>query len=302
MGSDEPKKSTSQADSKFQFYNSESGEVLGRTWDSWGKIALFYVVYFTFLAGLFIASLRIGGSMIDQEKPNVQTRLNIPGVNVFPKIDYYNGEHNARIKENENIPFFWDSSDQQSYSFYEQLITAEKNKYDDLASLAGNNVIPVEWSQLGECGIAPFAWDTSEPCVFLRLNRVIDWMPVGLHAPVEGTFFAEAGNGPTQNMQADAVYMRCKDIGKRKDDSPDLLTFDYINDGYLDQKYFPFDGKMLQPGYQSPIVAVKIKGIENEKKYRIRCHAHAKNIIVDDKDNLGSITFEVQHGGKAIKS
>lgn len=38
MGSDEPKKSTSQADSKFQFYNSESGEVLGRTWDSWGKI------------------------------------------------------------------------------------------------------------------------------------------------------------------------------------------------------------------------------------------------------------------------
>lgn len=110
--------------------------------------------------------------MIDQEKPNVQTRLNIPGVNVFPKIDYYNGEHNARIKENENIPFFWDSSDQQSYSFYEQLITAEKNKYDDLASLAGNNVIPVEWSELGECGIAPFAWDTSEPCVFLRLNRV----------------------------------------------------------------------------------------------------------------------------------
>ena len=87
-------------------------------------------------------------------------------------------------------------------------------------------------------------------------------MPVGLHAPVEGTFFAEAGNGPSQNMQADAVYMRCKDIGKRKDDSPDLLTFDYINDGYLDQKYFPFDGKMLQPGYQSPIVAVKIKGIE----------------------------------------
>ena len=46
-----------EAGSKFQFYNSETGEILGRTGGSWLKILLFYIVYFSFLAGLFYGSL-----------------------------------------------------------------------------------------------------------------------------------------------------------------------------------------------------------------------------------------------------
>ena len=46
-----------EAGAKFQFYNSETGEILGRTGASWLKILLFYIVYFSFLAGLFYGSL-----------------------------------------------------------------------------------------------------------------------------------------------------------------------------------------------------------------------------------------------------
>ena len=116
-------------------------------------------------------------------------------------------------------------------------------------------------------------------------------------------------------MAKDAVYIRCKDI-TTGEEVPDAVSFEYFggqtNDGYLDSKYFPYSGKTNQPNYQSPIVAVKVNGLKVPKifeilnenffltpnfqdgeKHRIRCHAIAKNIVIDDRDNLGSISFQV---------
>jgi len=245
--------------------------------------------------------------MTGTEKPNLQTRLNIPGLHFFPKVNPEDAVQLARFKENENIALFWNSTVSENIKYYEDIVEAEKKIYDEKMLSANTrtdqNVVDVEWSELGECGNAPYGWNGKTPCVFFRLNRVIDWEPVGLFKPEEGTFFGEAGNGLTTNMIRNGVYIRCKDIGTRKEDSPALLSFDYFGgkDGNLDEKYYPYQGKALQPDYQSPIVAVKILGLKDGHKYRVRCHAFAQNIVINDRDNLGSISFEVQHGGTATK-
>ena len=77
-------------------------------------------------------------------------------------------------------------------------------------------------------------------------------------------------------MAENAVYIRCNGTGASAweviDDKKtvtkveDTISFEYFggetNDGYLDQKYFPFGGKKNQPDYQSPIVAVKVNGLQ----------------------------------------
>lgn len=306
---------TASGPPKFEFINSETGELLGRTAGSWAKIGLFYIAYFSFLAGLFTASIQIMKTSINLEKPKLQTRLNIPGLHFFPKVDAESKDQTARLKENEGVPFYWDSAKEDSYKFYEKIVATEveiyKNKSASIAAnaVAGKNVdvVDFDWTTLGDCGVAPYGWDSSEPCIYLRLNRIIDWNPVGLFKP-EG-IFEEEGNLPTKKMVRDATYIRCnsKYIGDKEDgDQPDPLTFTYMggapSDGFVESKFFPYQGKSAQPDYQSPMVAVKVGGLTDGEKYRVKCHAFAKNIVIDDRDNLGSIRFEIQHGGTATKT
>jgi sodium/potassium-transporting ATPase subunit beta len=317
MGNEKADKPISAAP-KFQIYNSETGELLGRTAGSWAKIGLFYIAYFAFLAGLFTASIQIMKTGIDLKKPKLQTRLNIPGLHYFPKIDPESDEQTARLKENEGVAFYWDSQNTQTSKFYSDIVATEKQAYD---YKKGNNtentqgVTDFDWSTMGECGESTdgYGWGTTEPCIFFRLNRIIGWEPVGLFKPQDDTFFADEGNGPKQAMQEDAVYIRCRSkfIGKEEDGvEVEKLTFDYFggavgapSDGYISKEgFYPYKGKIDQPFYQSPIVAVKVKGLKDTKQYRVKCQAYAKNIIIDTRDNLGHIQFEIQHGGQATKS
>jgi len=304
---------------KFEFLNSETGELLGRTAGSWAKIGLFYIAYFSFLAGLFTASIQIMKTSINLDKPKLQTRLNIPGLHFFPKVNPEDSEQTARLKANEGVQFFWDS--EADDKFYETIVGGEKTIYDDKATRVSNNaiegknggVVNFDWADLGDCGAAPYGWNSATPCIFFRVNRVIDWEPVGLFKPDEAAPVDENSNTPSltlgQKMQRNAVYVRCNEkyIGDKEGEAkPAKLEYEYFggetNDGYVDSKFFPYGGKVAQPDYQSPIIAVKVQGLTSGEKYRVKCHAFAKNIVIDDRDNLGSIQFEIQHGGEAVKT
>jgi len=301
---------------KFQIYNSETGELLGRSAGSWAKISLFYVAYFAFLAGLFTASIQIMKTSIDPDMPKLQTRLNIPGLHFFPKINPLNTTQTDRLKDNEQIAFFWDSENEKD-TFYEDIIAKEFDTYDKMAQRASSGAAGADKNQDVKtfpitvldngadksCTTFPYGWDSSEPCIYLRLNRIIGWTPVGLFAPEADTLFAK--DGPKTNMIRDAVYIRCeaKKLGSEDDAAPNV-AFKYYgnNDGAITSDFFPYQGKSLQPDYQSPMVAIKVTGMEDGEKYRVKCQAFAKNIVIDERDNLGSIKFEIQHKGDATKT
>jgi len=249
---------------------------------------------------------------IKLDTPKLQTRLNIPGLHFFPKIDPLNTTQTDRLKANQGVPFFWDmekTTETDGFTFYSEIVAAEKAKYAEKATDTSNGVVKFDWDTLGDCNKGNFGWDSDSPCVFLRINRVIGWEPVGLFKPDSGSIFE--ADGPKKPMERDAVYMRCKSkfIGEElteEQQKEKALTFDYYgganNDGYVSKEFFPYGGKVAQPNYQSPIVAVKVKGLKEGEKHRITCQAHAKNIVIDSRDNLGHIAFEMQHKGDIEKT
>lgn len=298
---------------RMKFYDAQTGELLGRTAGSWAKIGLFYIAYFAFLAGLFTASIQIMKTSIDLEKPKLQTRLNIPGLHFFPKFDPLDSKHSDRKKANEDIAFYWDSKNAEGdtgYTFYTKMVDNVIEEYTNKTRLnTDKSITDFDFSTLGDCGKNNYGYDSNSPCVFFRLNRVIDWSPVGYFSPPANSYFAAEGNGPTAKMERDAVYIRCDgNYNGPEEGAPEkkTLSFKYFggknNDGYLESKYFPYKGKVTQPNYQSPVVAVQVNGLEDAKKYKVRCHAFARNIVIDDRDSLGSIFFEIQHGGQATTS
>lgn len=294
MGTDDKRAS---GPPKFQLYNSETGELLGRNGASWLKITIFYIAYFTFLAGLFMASISIMKTTINDDKPKLQTRLNIPGLHALPKFNPTNKVHTDRLSANDATPIAYnvDGDADSNGDIYATMLDEIKATYTDDA---GDNE-KFDVSTLGVCGTGKYGYDTTEPCVWLRLNKVIDWEPVGFFAPTGENGFT--GDSLAAAMERDAVYMRCESK-LVSDSTTDVLTFDYFgganNDGNFEKKFYPFTGKKFMPKYQQPIVAVKVKGMLAGELYRVYCRAFARNIPTNDRDNLGSITFEMKQGTK----
>nr|AAH97048.1 Atp1b2a protein [Danio rerio] len=74
---DEKKESGSWKDF---FWNPRTHELLGRTASSWGLILLFYLVFYTFLAGVFCLTMYVMLLTLDDYQPTWQDRLATPGM------------------------------------------------------------------------------------------------------------------------------------------------------------------------------------------------------------------------------
>ena len=87
-------------------------------------------------------------------------------MNYAPKFDPKSEYDGKRLKENDDVDFAWDK-DIDNYSFYISKIDDLKNSYT-----ASKAATPFVWSSLGECAQAPYGFDSNEPCIYLRLNKV----------------------------------------------------------------------------------------------------------------------------------
>jgi len=294
---------------KFQFYDKEKGTFLGRTGGSWLKITVFYIAYFAFLAGLFTASIQLMQSQLPDDKPKLNTRLNIPGLHYFPNFDLLQADQKERSKNNvDGVAFYYKGAEGDlGYQYYIDQTKSELDSYDMETE---GTPLPEKFDvgTLGDCKSGNYGWDKNTPCIFFRLNRVINWEPVGLFKPEDNTFFSKEGNGPTKPMVRDATYVRCQ----AKDSDNAIVNdfkFKYFGgdnsggDGYFEKKFFPYKGKKAQAKYQSPIVAVQLMGangdgLEEEKLYKIKCQAFGANFIGRDqkrKDGFAEASFMIKN-------
>lgn len=295
------KKKVKKKDAKqpgFEFYNAEQGTLLGRTLSSWLKILVFYVAYFTFLAGLFTASVQLMEKQLPVDKPKLQTRLNVPGLHYFPYYNMMNPEEKQRFAENDGITFSYNDGEIDGDSGYGYYVNATNRFMDGYQNTS--EVTDFDLETLGPCSPVKsgsnFGWDIGSPCLFFRLNRVIDWEPVGLFEPEEDSYFSLPGNNPTKPMVLDATYVRCMAKNENNEQMEGEL-FRYYGgdanggDGYFGKEFFPYKGKHIHPNYESPIVAVQIVGLEKGETYKIRCAAFGANFLHDGKHREGEITF-----------
>uniref|UniRef100_A0A8C7YW87 Sodium/potassium-transporting ATPase subunit beta n=1 Tax=Oryzias sinensis TaxID=183150 RepID=A0A8C7YW87_9TELE len=252
------------------FYNSRTGELLGRTASSWGLILLFYLIFYGFLAGMFCLTIWVMLQTLDENVPRHQDRVADPGNH--PII------HKKMFK--------WQSADCFTASWQNSLKCVseyndsmqERNdlclvgEYTDQDQGSIKKVCQFKRSILRQCSGLPdtsFGYAEGKPCIIVKMNRVIGLKPEG------------------------DPYINCT----AKRDSPLQMQY-FPPEGRLDKMFFPYYGKKLQPDYVQPLVAVKLLLTKDDYNIEqtVECKVEGSHLRNNDERDkyMGRVTFRVK--------
>ncbi|XP_026861657.2 sodium/potassium-transporting ATPase subunit beta-3b [Electrophorus electricus] len=272
MANKEEKPEGKNSSWKDFIYNPRTREFLGRTASSWALIFLFYVVFYGFLAGMFSLTMWVMLQTLDDYTPRYRDRVANPGLTIRPRF--------LEITVNRSSP--------QQYSEYVQSLEDFLQEYNDTVQeqnelchvgdyfLQNNGdevkkVCSFKRSQLRQCsGLADttFGYAEGQPCVLLKMNRVIGLMPRG------------------------EPYINCT----AKRDTPLQMQY-FPGEGQFDKMYFPYYGKKAHPNYVQPLVAVKL--LLSEQDYNValmvECKVEGSDLRNNDERDkfMGRVAFRI---------
>ncbi|KAK3726918.1 hypothetical protein QZH41_016707 [Actinostola sp. cb2023] len=237
-------------------YNKEKGEVLGRNAASWGKITLFFVVFYLCLAAFFAAMLNAFLATMPDPKDG-------------PKLTQYLAGYSAlRTSPSHQIASF----DPNKPNTYEEHLTSIRTFFKEYEEQTGKSKDDFlqepcnftssdprpsdkkkqcyfDLAKLGPCyDKSPnftFGYEDGAPCFFMRMNRVFNWVP----EPDSGLSYLKL---VCDDAEVSTVYPK---------DTPGFPV-----------SFFPYRG---DSHWLAPIVAVKINATSSKQ---VKCNVHGKNI------------------------
>lgn len=249
-------------------WNPDDQTFMGRTPEKWVYISLYYVAFYVVMTSLFALAIYVMMNTLSPYAPDYQDRLTSPGVMVWP--DMY-GEDDIEISYNMSNKNSWtkptnclnnflipynETLQEQCNSFH---CTKGKYFFQKKASTPHHTKQSCAFTQdmLGNCsGLEDptFGYADGNPCVIIKMNRVINFLP-------------DDGTGM-------APYVNCTVL----QGSENVKLMEYFpNNGTFDLSYFPYYGKLAQPTYVNPLVAVKFYMV-NKRSAKIQCRVVANNI------------------------
>lgn len=271
-------------------WNSDKKEFLGRTGGSWFKITLFYVIFYGCLAGIFIGTIQAMMLTLSSYKPTYQDRVAPPGLSHTPRSE--KSEISFSMKDSTSFKKYIESM-QNFLKSYDDDRQTETNKFEDcgespesyrdrgsLESEAGQRkVCRFQRSWLGVCsGSDPnYGFPDGKPCIIVKLNRIVNFRPRAL---VNNQSLPE----PLQaTAQPNLIPIFCKN--KREEDEDKIGKINYFGfNGGFPLQYYPYYGKLLQPQYLQPLVAIQFTNLTIGQEVRIECKAYGENIDYSEKD------------------
>ncbi|XP_005922175.1 sodium/potassium-transporting ATPase subunit beta-2b isoform X1 [Haplochromis burtoni] len=287
-----------KSDWKEFLWNPRTREFLGRTASSWGLIFLFYLIFYTCLAGMFALTMYVMLQTLDEHRPTWQDRLSTPGLVIRPRAD-----DTFEIVYTKEDTESWDLYAQTLDKFlqpYNDSLQAQKNhectpdKYfiqEDSGEVKNNPKRSCQFNRtvLQSCsGIDDryYGYREGQPCIIIKLNRVIGLLP-------------------GKDNQAPYVTCAAKKyrVGKDqwKDDADKIGELIYFPpNGTINPMYFPYYGKKAQVNYSQPLVAVKFLNITHNEDVNIECKINAENIPVGgERDKFaGRVSFKLRINSK----
>jgi len=309
---------------RYMLYNPDTGEVLTRTPLSWLKITVFYCIYYSCLAGFWIACMHIFFATLPEahDGPRWLQDNSIIGVN--PGVGLRPRNTDARIDSQMFVLRQYDTNVHESEhdgegdlnADYVSRTTKFLENYDNKNMGNGSSPYPVfDLATLGECNEANnYGYvvqdkepkNKVEPCIFIKLNTIWGWTPKPYDCAAEKGKGDES-EGPClpeveehlKNQGADVnknVYINCR--GRYAADQEALdggLTYFPANRG-LPISYFPYMGKGPNANYHAPLVAVKISPKEGHggQLIHIECRAYYDGVKHVTKTKEGMVMFELQ--------
>ncbi|XP_046961710.1 sodium/potassium-transporting ATPase subunit beta-2-like [Vanessa cardui] len=299
------KKTSKQKFSDF-FYNEETGAIMGRTPESWGKIIIFYVIFYIVLSALFaICMVTFLQHFINPRVPRLQQEYSLIGTS--PGLGFRPLPPDVR-----STLIWYKGTGYDSYKYWEDQLIDFLSVYKKKGQTAGagQNIYNCNFKNLPPpgkvCdvdirGLAPcidenhFSFHKSSPCIFLKLNRIYGWRP---------EFYNETSVLPTEmplDLQyhiknitdfnrddANMVWVSCH--GETPADKENIGPIRYLPSPGFPGYYYPYNNA---EGYLSPLVAVHLQRPRTGIVINIECRAWARNIKYNRRDGLGVVHFEL---------
>lgn len=280
-------------------WNGQKKEFIGRTAGSWAKIGLFYMIFYSCLAGFFAVMLVGFFSTLDNTAPTQQDMYSLiksnPGMGFRPMINV------------ESTLIKFSADDPASYA--EHIENLKQNLHDHQVIVAEANYTTCENGEqpnahevckfnvtdLGsECTEAnSFGYANGTPCVLLKINKVYNWTPNTFNCNIteadETSDIAKEGKRKLGNRCEDNhVGITCE--GEGDSDLDSLLEIEYFPSGGFSSSYYPYKNAK---GYQSPLVFVRFKEVKYGSLIQVWCKLWAYNIKHHKNDKAGSVHFEL---------
>ncbi|KAM7388669.1 hypothetical protein PAMP_024829 [Pampus punctatissimus] len=206
-------------------------------------------------------------------KPTYQDRVAPPGLSHTPHSD------KAEISFNKS-----DKDTYQKYINGMKTLLMTPQSYKDRGNLESERgqrkACRFSRNWLSSCSgetDPSFGFAEGKPCIIVKLNRIVNFRP---RAFVNNQSLPE----PLQaRVQPNLIPVFCKN--KKEEDEGKIGEIKYFGfDGGFPLQYYPYYGKLLQPQYLQPLVAIQFTNLTMGQELRIECKAYGENIYYSDKD------------------
>ncbi|XP_023942956.1 sodium/potassium-transporting ATPase subunit beta-2 [Bicyclus anynana] len=287
-------------------YNQETGAILGRTPESWGKILIFYAIFYIVLASLFaICLVTFLQHFINPRVPRLQLDGGLIGTS--PGLGF------RPLPPDERSTLIWyKGTGYESYKYWEDELKEFLKVYKQKGQTAGagQNIFNCNFKSPPPpgkvCDVDIRSWEPcieenhfsfhkSSPCIFLKLNRIYGWRPEFYndvnHLPSDMPHDLQAHIRNMTDYNPDyvnMVWVSCQ--GETPADKENIGLIRYLPHPGFPGYFYPYNNA---EGYLSPLVAVHLVRPKTGILINIECRAWAQNIKYSRKDRIGVVHFEL---------
>jgi len=310
-----------ESETFLQFlWNKKDGTVMGRTGGSWARIGIFYLIFYSFLAGWFAVMLGVFWTTLDpQTNPSYTpcepdgslggSLLQSPAMGYLPKPKPDNVESTLIWfkRDNEKDVKYWadylnntitnDYEHKGGNSDGQNLVNCDANRKRarDEACIFDPRDLSTKCQKEDS-----FGYQQGKPCVLIKMNKMINWIPDVFHTEADLKKHKDYNKIPKELKEVmanstkengeyvDRIWVSCE--GENPADKEYIGKITYHPHQGFDAVYFPYSN---QPGYMNPLVAVVFENPSTNVLINIRCTAWAQNIEIEPSKRLGLVHFEL---------
>jgi sodium/potassium-transporting ATPase subunit beta len=280
-------------------YNPSTKEFLGRTGSNWGKLLLFYSVFYVVLAALFAICMQGLLATLDNTEPKWKLDSSFIGTN--PGLGFRpissNTDEGSLIwydPKNETTVAKWVDLIDEFLAPYMKDQNGDNFENCDFDKPANESkVCQVDLKDFGDCSRQnSYGYKSASPCVFLKLNKIYGWVPEYYTNATDemkeyDSDFARMVDKKGSDRQ---FWLSCS--GEKPVDRENSRDFKYFPSQGFPSFYFPYTNTK---NYLSPLVAVQVLNPTPNVIISIECRAWAANMKYKggDRDREGSVHFEI---------